>query len=138
MQTFYGGQDEPGRAAYEAQRDAWQRDPPRFDKATGLRIYIDDFPAMLASIDAPVLALFGEKDSSVDWQSTRALYQTTIGRNPDASLTVRTFPDGNHNLHLAETGGFEEMLAILDQGPETVPGYLEAMVAFLDEVVDGE
>src|SRR5688572_31646632 len=47
-------------------------------------------------------SLFGEKDRNVDWRKTRALYAETIGRNPRARLTVRTFPDGNHNLHRSE------------------------------------
>ncbi|MEL6216247.1 MAG: alpha/beta hydrolase, partial [Pseudomonadota bacterium] len=122
----------------EAKFDAWQASwdalSPNVNAETGLIIYIDDFPEMLSGLDVPVLALFGEKDTSVDWRAARALYEKTIGENPDASLTVKTFADGNHNLHVAETGGFREMLGLL-KAPEMVPGYYDVMVGWLTEVV---
>jgi len=65
---------------------------------------------MLARVHVPVLAIFGEKDRNVNWRSTVALYSQTIGKNAKASLTIRTFPDGDHNLQQAGTGGLREML----------------------------
>ena len=76
-------------------------------------IYVPGFRDLLGRLDMPVLALFGEKDRNVDWRKTRALYTETIGRNPKARLTVKTFPDGNHNIHQSRTGGYREMLEIL-------------------------
>jgi hypothetical protein len=61
----------------------------------------------------------------VDWRSTKALYERTMGRN----LTVVTFANANHNLHQARTGGVREMMEM--QQREAVPGYKEAMADWL-------
>ncbi|MEM9837695.1 MAG: alpha/beta hydrolase, partial [Pseudomonadota bacterium] len=134
VQQFYGGAEEPGRAAYEEQRQAWAEEPPEFDPSSGLRIYVPAFSEMLSTIDVPVLALFGEKDTSVDWRGTKALYESTIGQADGGRLTVKTFPNGNHNLHVSETGGFDEMLDILNEGPVMVPGYSQTIGVFLKTV----
>ena len=91
------------------------------------------FADLLRGLDIDVLALFGEKDSNVDWRRTRALYERTIGRNPDATLTVRTFPDGNHNLHRAGTGGLREMETMQERVPSE--GYYDAQLDWLREHV---
>jgi len=76
-----------------------------------------------------VLAIFGEKDRNVNWRNTVALYSETIGKNPNASLTIRTFPDGNHNLQQARTGGLREMLQASEH--RASDGYYEAMSDWL-------
>ena len=118
---------------FDSWRASWEALSPPLDPETGLMIYVEDFPELLSGLDIPVLALFGEKDTSVDWRSARALYEETIGQNPRASLTVGTFSNGNHNLHVAQTGGFREMLEIL-KDPQLVPGYYGAMTAWLQDV----
>lgn len=70
-------------------------------------VYVPGFSRMLRGLDVDVLALFGEKDTNVEWRKTRALYERTIGANPAASLEVVTFPGGNHNIRRARTGGLE-------------------------------
>lgn len=134
VQFVIGGNAALSEAEFQARRADWQRSPPKFDAETGLMIYVDDFARLLSEIDVPVLALFGEKDMSVDWRSTKKLYKETIGNNPKASLTVKTFPNGNHNLHQSETGGFEEMLEILN-APRMVPGYYEIIATWMDTVL---
>ncbi len=130
-----GSDDAFGRESFDAVQSEWARSKPQFDES-GLMIYVDEFPELLSQLDIPVLALFGEKDTSVDWRSTRALYEGTIGRNPNASLTVATFPEANHNLHKADTGGFKEMLEILN-APEMAPGYYETILEWLaTELID--
>jgi alpha-beta hydrolase superfamily lysophospholipase len=99
------------------------------DKATGLMIYVPHFQHMLARLNVPVLAIFGEKDHNVNWRTTMALYSKTIGKNPNASLTIRTFPDGNHNLQQARTGGLREMLQMSEHRASA--GYYEAMADWL-------
>jgi len=44
------------------------------------------------------MAIFGEKDTNVDWRKTVALYRETTGSAVGADLTIRTFPDGNHGI----------------------------------------
>ena len=100
------------------------------DTQEGLMIYVPDFEEVLSSINIPVLALFGEKDTNVDWRKTAALYQKTIGANPAASLTLKTFPEGNHILKQSETGGVREMREQAGDTPY-VDGYYEAMLDWL-------
>src|SRR5690606_29155205 len=66
---------------------------------------VPGFAERLLSLDVDVLALFGDKDINVDWRKTKALNERTIGQNPRATLTVETFPDGNHNIQRSATGG---------------------------------
>lgn len=105
------------------------------DEASGLMIYVPDFEALLSRLDVPVLALFGERDTSVDWRSAAALYARTVGANPRAHLTVRTFPDGNHNLQQARTGGLREMIGMTER--RAVEGYYATMEGWLRDRVVG-
>ncbi|MEM6848984.1 MAG: alpha/beta fold hydrolase [Pseudomonadota bacterium] len=133
VQFVSGVERAPTREAFLAYRSSIQDDPPTVDPETGLQVYVDEFEQLLSSINVPVLALFGEKDRNVDWRKTAELYRMTMGKKPDAALTVRSFPDGNHNLHVSETGGFREMMAL--ERPQRVPGYFESILAWLDGVV---
>lgn len=100
-----------------------------FDEQTGLMIYIPDFRETLNSIKCPVLAIFGEKDSRVDWRKTITLYRETIGKDSGSKLTVHTFPDGDHNLTKSKTG------AINEKKDKWVmcDGYYETMAAWLKD-----
>jgi len=73
---------------------------------TFMKAAFEDFEMLLSSVNCPVLALFGEKDMNVDWKKTKALYEKTLGKHTE--LTVKSFPDGNHNLFKCKTGGFYE------------------------------
>lgn len=117
---------------FNADEEGFRRDQARLiadqvpvDPDTGLMIYVPGFADILSRIDIPVLAIFGEKDSSVDWRSTKALYERTMGRN----LVVRTFADANHNLHRAQTGGVREMMEMKRR--EAAPGYKASMEEWL-------
>lgn len=136
VQRFAGPM--PSKAGYEAVVSAWRQNPPVIDPDTGLVVYVEGFRDILNKVDAPVLAIFGEKDMSVDWRATKSLYEATLGEDPDSDLTVLTFPDGNHNLHVAETGGYDEMLRIIGEGHEMVPGYYEALMDFIQKVKSAE
>ena len=97
-----------------------------------LMVYVPEFRNVLGAINKPVLALFGEKDTNVDWRKTMALYQETIGANPDASLIIKTFPDGDHTLRQSKTGGIREMNE--QTGPRPyVEGYYQTMRTWLVE-----
>lgn len=100
------------------------------DAEAGLQVYVPDFRQVLSGIDRPVLALFGEKDTNVDWRATSRLYHQTIGTNPNADLTVVTFPEANHNLKRAETGGVREMRGQPWDTPYA-EGYFESMAEWL-------
>ena len=96
-------------------------------------IYVPDFDETLSTIDADVLALFGEKDLNVDWRQTLALYEQTIGQNPRASLSMKTFPDADHNLNIAETGSLQEMQTMISRQKSS--GYFDLQIAWLQEHV---
>lgn len=92
-------------------------------------IHIKDFDGMLSSLNVDVLAMFGEKDLNVDWRKTIHFYQQTIGQNPQASLAIKTFPDADHNLNVAQTGSIKEMQTMQD--PHKSGGYYEQQVEWL-------
>jgi pimeloyl-ACP methyl ester carboxylesterase len=129
MALLTGGADGSRTEFLENQR-RFRSGEFKVDQDTGLMVYVPGFRDLLGRMDRPVLALFGEKDRNVDWRKTRALYMETIGRNPRARLTVKTFPDGNHNIHQSRTGGYREMLAIL-KGPTMSAGYYETILEWL-------
>ena len=100
-----------------------------FDEESGLWVVIQDFDQTLMGIQCPVLALFGENDSQVDWRKTKHLYEQTIGANPAAELTTRVFPQCNHTLQKCITCAWGEDLSALqwqacDQYYETMEGWL--------------
>jgi uncharacterized protein len=126
---FLSGGSEQDKAAFLAEQEKFLSGKFQVDEHTGLMIYVPNFPEMLAHLNVPVLAIFGEKDSSVNWRATLALYSRTIGENPQASLTIRTFPDGNHNIQQSKTGGLREMLEMRERRASV--GYFEAMEDWL-------
>ena len=128
MAFLSGGSDED-KAAFLAEQEKFLSGRFQVDEHTGLMIYVANFQEMLAHVNVPVLAIFGEKDSSVNWRGTAALYSRTIGENPHASLTIRTFPDGNHNIQQSRTGGLREMLEMRERRASV--GYFEAMEDWL-------
>jgi len=132
MVFLSGGKDED-EAAFLAEQKQFLSGTFQVDPATGLMIYVPDFEQMLVRLNIPVLAIFGEKDNNVNWRNTAALYSRTIGKNPNASLTIKTFPDGNHNLQQARTGGFREMLEMSERRASA--GYYEAMADWLRTTV---
>lgn len=100
-----------------------------FDKKTGLWVYIDNFDQLLQKINIPVLALFGENDSQVDWQATKKLYEKTIGLNLDSELTIKTFKNCNHSLQKCQTCAYREDLSEL--GWKACDSYYEEMETWL-------
>lgn len=102
--------DWPSRGQYWAgQRRCENGNCPDTDNEYCDYVWIDGFDDMLSSLDINVLALFGEKDLNINWRKTRALYEATIGDNPDASLTLHAFADADHALNVSETGSLREM-----------------------------
>lgn len=125
---FFGGyQKEEGYL--ESQRE-FMSTPRNLDPDTGLILYVPDFKDVLSSISCPVLAIFGEKDRNVDWKGALKLYRKTID---ESKLTVKTFPDGDHNLQKRENGGLRESRA--NRGKwNPCEGYYECMIDWLKEI----
>lgn len=115
------------KEAYDQYQPIFMKE--KLDEATGLQVYIPDFESILTTVRCPVLALFGEKDKNVDWEKTKALYEQTL--TPNTAVTIRSFPDCNHNLFQVETGGFYEMQ---DHNLPYIrcDGFLKAIADWLD------
>jgi alpha/beta superfamily hydrolase len=136
---YFAGDLTGTRTAYELEQDRYLRGTEKheFDPGTTSVIRVERFDEMLAALDLDVLALFGEKDTNVDWRRARALYESTVGRNPKATLEIRTFPDCNHGMNVTRTGSVREVEGTpLDAGVKC-PGYYEAQVDWLREHVVG-
>ena len=101
-----------------------------FDEDSGLQVYIEDFDSILSEIKCPVLAMFGENDMNVDWVETQALYKSTLS---PSNLTIRTFPNCNHNMFHSNTGGFYEMQD-KNLPKERCNGFLNAITKWLNEI----
>lgn len=116
--------------AFNAYQELFSKGELSVDEESGLAVYIPNFSKVLSSLDIPVLALFGDMDSNVDWRKTLELYQETIGKNTAAHLSVRVFAGANHNLKQAKTGGVREMFG----QPRNTPyaeGYFETITDWL-------
>jgi pimeloyl-ACP methyl ester carboxylesterase len=117
-----------GRFGYFSYRSDYQEID--IDPTTGLRVYIKEFDALLAKIDVPVLAVFGEKDLNVDWRKTKALYERVFS---DEQLTTLVLPNCNHNIFKAKTGGYFEFQD--NQMPYVrCEGFLEGMQSWLSAI----
>lgn len=104
-----------------------------FDGKTCSLVYFPGFDSVLNRVNCPVLAIFGEKDSQVNWRKTKSLYERTIGKNTGATLSVKTFPEGNHIIQKCRTGGLREKLETF----EYCDGYFEVMSSWLKSNVGG-
>lgn len=114
----------------EAQASAGE-DPKRYDEATGLPIAAEGFDETLQSLDIPVLALLGDKDSQVDWRRTRDFYRRTLGDDPGTDLTLRVLEDCNHAMRVARTGAWREDLSAPGLG-QRCPEYWPALRGWLE------
>ena len=101
----------------------------RFDPKSGLWVYLENFDKVLGKINCPVLALFGENDSQVNWRKTKKLYEQTIGKNAQASLTIKTFKNCNHSLQKCRTCAYREDLSALQW--QACDNYYKTMKSWL-------
>lgn len=102
-----------------------------FDPESGLWVYIDKFDEVLRKIECPVLALFGENDSQVEWPKTKKMYERTIGAKAGHLLTTKVFAQCNHNLQKCKTCAFQEDLSQLNWEP--CDQYYEIMLDWLTQ-----
>ncbi len=102
-----------------------------FDEESGLQIYIEGFDQILKTVSCPVLAIFGGRDTQVDWRKTKKLYESTLGPNGEARLSVRVFPNADHNLRLSRTGSYFESQKSDYWKTPYADGYYETMLEWL-------
>lgn len=117
------------RLAYRSIQKKYMNETHVFDPESGLEIYVNDFEEILSNIECPVLAIFGEKDTNVDWNKTMDLYKKTIGNHPNSKLSVKTFPAGDHGINKSITGAINEKKERVK-----CDGYYEIMVEWLKDI----
>ena len=95
------------------------------------RTLLSSADTFLPAVTVPVLALYGEKDSEVDWQESVRIYRDSFARSGNQDLTIQVFEDANHTLCRASTGSLDERLA-LDRC-ERPDGFGETITSWLRE-----
>jgi len=105
---FYG---RPSRTEFNSIQAEKHGMNVKFDAETGIEIKAPGFARVLSSLDLDTLAIFGEKDTLVNWRRTRELYRRTLGNNPKAALEIHVLPDCNHGTRVVRTGARGEDLS---------------------------
>lgn len=137
--TYFAGDLTGTRELYAADQAAFLRakDFIEIDERTTSIVNVQGFDQILKGLEIDVLAIFGELDTNVDWRRTRALYESTIGRAPGASLLVRTFPGCNHLIYPSLTGWVREVQAAPPGGGAECAGFYETQIEWLRQRVLG-
>ena len=81
----------------------------------------------LSELQQPVLAIFGDQDTLVDWRESAAIYRESLKRARNRDLTIKVFRRADHNLFRVAADGKENA----SSGSPLVAGYLEAMLVWL-------
>lgn len=87
-----------------------------------------DSGADWAQVKAPVLALFGGKDTQVDAEQNRPALEAALRRAGNQDVTVVVLPDANHLFQTAQTGAPQEYASL---STDFDPGFLPAISAWL-------
>ena len=127
------GSGPPTREEFEATHRERLADPMEIDPETGMPVMVRNFDRVLNALDMPVLAIWGDKDSQLDWRAARALYEATLGTDPQSDLTVRVLENCNHSMRVVETGAYREDLSADGLG-QRCAGYTDAMRVFMEEL----
>lgn len=121
----------PSREEFLREQASSGEDPNSYDSETGMPIAATGFGETLKSLDIPVLAVLGAKDSQVDWRHSRDFYRDTLGADPGAELTLHVLPECNHAMRVARTGAWREDLSAPGLG-ERCPGYWPTLLEWLE------
>jgi len=135
--AYLAGDLTGSREDYEAEQDAYMqaKEKYEFDEETLSVIRVQNFSDMLSGLEVDVLALFGDRDTNVDWRKARTLYESAIGRQANATLTVRTFSGCNHAMNPSTTGSVREVEGTPLRAGVKCDGYYETQIDWLREHV---
>jgi pimeloyl-ACP methyl ester carboxylesterase len=78
----------------------------------------------LRQVKQPTLAIFGKRDSLVDWEESVDVYRRAFKQSGNRNLTIRIFEDADHEMLPSK--------ASLRRNSMYVHGYVETMVAWLN------
>jgi pimeloyl-ACP methyl ester carboxylesterase len=89
-------------------------------------------------VRCPVLAVFGEKDTSCPVAPSVLVVRRGLAKAGNRDVTVKVFPRANHPITVSQTGGPKEARARArarpaGTEPEFAPGYLELMSGWLKD-----
>jgi len=73
----------------------------------------------LTNVHCPVLAIFGENDTSIPVDKSVYLYKQYLGEAGNEALTIKVFPNANHTIHV---------------GGEFASGYFDLMLDWLGNI----
>jgi dienelactone hydrolase len=86
------------------------------------RLIHDYDPApVIEKVKCPVLAVWGGLDTFVDVEKSVAVWRKSLARAGNEDVTLKVYPDGDHSLMTAKTGGLKEVPLLKG----FVPGYFE-------------
>lgn len=100
--------------------DGFVPNPPDFCQL------IDPVP-YLEKISCPVLAMWGEKDTSIDVAQAVEAYRYALKKAGNSNFRIVVFPDTAHNMTRTETGRAEEWR----DKREMIPEFLDTMEKWL-------
>ena len=92
-------------------------------KAQMRAVMIVDPAEYLVRIHVPVLAIFGEGDTSVPVEKSVPIYQRYLGEAGNQAFTYTVFANADHGIHVGE---------------KFADGYFDLMVNWLRDFADGE
>ena len=88
-----------------------------------MRAVMEVDPAdFLIKVRCPVLAIFGESDTSIPVEKSVALYKQYLGEAGNEAVTIKVFPNAGHTIRV---------------GQEFAPGYFDLMVNWLGNLQFG-
>jgi len=84
--------------------------------------------AVLEKVKCPVLAIWGELDMLVPAQKSKEIFEKALKKAGNKDVTLKIFPNADHNLMLTKTGGWKEQEQKSKEGKlQLAPGYFELM-----------
>jgi pimeloyl-ACP methyl ester carboxylesterase len=87
-------------------------------------------------VPCPVLVIYGAQDRSAPTQESIRVIRRGLAKAGNRDVTVKVFPDADHGIRKAQTGGPKEARAGAGKGNEGpgrdfAPGYLNTMTGWL-------
>ncbi len=87
---------------------------------------------LIGKIDCPVLVIFGEKDTIVNFRESARVYESLLKRGGNPNVTVKFFPNADHVIFPSKTGGGKELERSFQRSDKVfASGYLEAIGEWL-------
>ena len=98
-----------------------------------------DPASYIPSLQLPILAIFGEKDTQIDPFQSAVAFQTGLERARNPHFSVMIFRRANHGIYYSDSGCMGEMRGPRPDRPVGyVVEYLEAMEDWLKDLLHGK